>query len=92
MLPQALKASTGVASVGCIGNRVYTGLDDGEMYMTVPGAKLAGLLENLGATLNANAELEKFHRQRAAALERIAGSGLRTPGPGLRPEARLRPA
>jgi len=68
MLPQALKASMGVASVGCIGNRVYTGLDDGEMYMTVPGAKLTGLLENLGATLNANVELEKFHRQRAAEL------------------------
>ena len=36
--------------------------------MSVPGAKLTELLENLGATLNANVELEKFHRQRAAEL------------------------
>ena len=37
MLPQAIAASTSVASVGCIGNRVYTGLGDHEMYLTVPG-------------------------------------------------------
>ena len=39
MLPQALEARSGVASVGCIGNRVYTGLGDDEMYLTVPGTQ-----------------------------------------------------
>jgi uncharacterized protein (DUF169 family) len=68
MLPQALNASAGVASVGCIGNRVYTGLEDGELYLAVPGSKVTAVLEHLSATLNANVELEKFHRQRAAQL------------------------
>ncbi len=68
MLPRALQASTGVASVGCIGNRVYTGLGDDELYLAVPGAKLRTVVEQLAATLDANRALEAFHRQRAAAV------------------------
>lgn len=68
MLPQTLTSGGAVASIGCIGNRVYTGLGDDEMYLTVPGGSVASVLENLGAVLNANVELEKFHRQRAAQL------------------------
>lgn len=68
MLPQATAAGTSVASVGCIGNRVYTGLDDNEMYLTVPGNKVAAVLDQLAVIVNANTELEKFHRARAIAL------------------------
>jgi uncharacterized protein (DUF169 family) len=68
MLPQALTRSAAVASVGCIGNRVYTGLEDSELYLTIPFAKLAPTLQHLPATLTANVELERFHRQRAASL------------------------
>jgi uncharacterized protein (DUF169 family) len=67
MLPQAFGTATAVASVGCIGNRVYTGLGDDEMYLTVPGSAIVALLERLPDTVNANAELEKFHQQRAHA-------------------------
>ena len=69
MLPHAIDASSSVASVGCIGNRVYTGLGDNEMYLTVPGDAVTRVLTALDATLNANNELEKFHRQRAAAAQ-----------------------
>ena len=68
MLPRAIGAETGVASVGCIGNRVYTGLGDDEMYLTIPGAKVPAVLEQLQVTLEANRQLEQFHRQRAATL------------------------
>jgi len=68
MLPQALDAGSGVASVGCIGNRVYTGLDDDEMYLTVPGASVSDVLDRLVTVLHANAALEKFHRERAETL------------------------
>jgi uncharacterized protein (DUF169 family) len=68
MLPQSIANGAGVASVGCIGNRVYTGLGDDELYLTVPAANVVAVLENLRATLDANAALEKFHRDRAAAL------------------------
>jgi uncharacterized protein (DUF169 family) len=66
MLPQALSAAAGVASVGCIGNRVYTALGDDELYLTVPGTAIERVLTELDTILRANAALEKFHRQRAA--------------------------
>ena len=37
-LPAALAHGT-VSSLGCIGNRVYTGLGEDELYVVVPGAK-----------------------------------------------------
>ena len=68
MIPQATGTQSGVASVGCIGNRVYTELRDDEMYFAVPGKALFRVLEQLEVMLNANAALETFHRERAAAL------------------------
>src|SRR5207253_3875712 len=38
-LPAAM-AHGSVMSTGCIGNRVYTGLGDDELYLMIPGAKL----------------------------------------------------
>ena len=68
MIPQASSAVSGVASVGCVGNRVYTELGDDELYFAVPGKALTRVLEQLDVMLNANAALETFHRERAAAL------------------------
>lgn len=68
MIPQATASLSGVASVGCIGNRVYTELGDDEMYFAVPGKALPRVLEQLDVILTANAALETFHRERAAAL------------------------
>lgn len=65
MIPQAVTARVGVSSVGCIGNRVYTGLGDDELYITVPGPAVGGVLEQLATVLSANAALEQFHRDRA---------------------------
>jgi uncharacterized protein (DUF169 family) len=53
------------ASLGCIGNRVYTGLADDEMYIAVPGSALDQTIDALRTIVAANAELEKFHRERA---------------------------
>jgi len=66
-VPQALAASGGVASIGCIGNRVYTQLGDDELYLVLPGGALVETLEQLGAISAANSELERFHRARAEA-------------------------
>jgi uncharacterized protein (DUF169 family) len=68
MLPQSIGSASGVVSVGCIGNRVYTGLADDELYFAVPGAAVARLLGEVETIVRANAELEKFHRARAATL------------------------
>ena len=68
MLPEALGSASGVASVGCVGNRVYTGLGDNELYLAVPGGNLNDVLEKLPETVDANVELERFHQRRAASL------------------------
>jgi uncharacterized protein (DUF169 family) len=70
MLPQALAASSGVTSVACVGNRVYTELQDDELYLTIPGALVGKVLSELDVVVNANVELEKFHRARQETLGR----------------------
>ena len=69
-LPAAIGAGRAALSLGCIGNRVYTGLADGELYFAIPGAKLDDILKKLITIVAANRELEVFHRQRAAATAR----------------------
>lgn len=66
MLPQAIQSALGQLSLGCIGNRVYTELGDGEIYYTLPGAALEKVLERLTVVAAANRELEKFHEERKA--------------------------
>jgi uncharacterized protein (DUF169 family) len=66
-LPQALQSGKPAVSLGCIGNRVYTGLADGEGYVAIPAAALERVASQLGTIARANAELEKFHRARAQA-------------------------
>jgi uncharacterized protein (DUF169 family) len=72
MLPQSIGSGAAAASVGCIGNRVYTELGDDELYMVVPGTALTTLARQLDTVLAANEELEKFHQVRARRLTGIA--------------------
>ena len=65
LLPQALNGQRAGASLGCIGNRVYTALDDSEAYFAIPGAAVAAVEERLRVIVHANQELETFHRARA---------------------------
>jgi uncharacterized protein (DUF169 family) len=67
-IPEALRSQTGVASLGCIGNRVYTGMRDDELYFALPGKHLAALTEKLATIVHANQELEKYHQHRKAVL------------------------
>jgi uncharacterized protein (DUF169 family) len=64
-LPQALDSSRPAVSLGCIGNRVYTGLQDGEGYVAIPSSALAQIEEKLTVMARANEELRKFHEARA---------------------------
>jgi uncharacterized protein (DUF169 family) len=67
VLPDAINAARTSASFGCVGNRVYTGASETDAYFAIPGPHLAAVETQLAVTLRANAELEKFHRARAAA-------------------------
>jgi uncharacterized protein (DUF169 family) len=64
-LPAALLSGT-VASIGCIGNRVYTGATEGELYAAVRGADIATVAAEADTIASANAALTEFHTQRRA--------------------------
>ena len=68
MIPAAMQSEHSVSSLGCIGNRIYTGLGDNELYFTIPGRKLSAVVEKLETIVEANRQLHDFHRQHAAAV------------------------
>ena len=66
MLPETIQTDRATISFGCIGNRVYTGLGDDELYVALPGHKLPEIVSKLATIVKANRELEQFHRERQA--------------------------
>jgi uncharacterized protein (DUF169 family) len=66
VLPQAINSERTAASFGCVGNRVYTGAGESDAYFAIPGSQLSAMEESLAKIVHANAELETFHRARAA--------------------------
>jgi uncharacterized protein (DUF169 family) len=64
MVPEAMRSGRGAVSLGCIGNRVYTGLGDDEFYAAIPGPKLDAFMAKLTTIVTANQELERFHHTR----------------------------
>jgi uncharacterized protein (DUF169 family) len=73
-IPTVLHSGRSAASLGCIGNRVYTELADDQLYFALPGSQLDRVVEKLAAIVSANRELEKYHRARLATIG--AGSEL----------------
>jgi len=69
VLPQAIDSGKTQASFGCIGNRVYTGLGDAEAWYALPGGAVETVVAKLRTIVDANCQLEVFHRQRAAQLK-----------------------
>jgi len=66
-IPAAL--SSGFASsLGCVGNRIYTGLADEEFYTVIRADKLAALAEEMMTITAANVMLTQYHRNRQAAI------------------------
>lgn len=66
-LPAAM-AHGSVMSTGCIGNRVYTGLGDDELYLMIPGPRLGDVVRELAVITTANDTLLEYHQQRRATL------------------------
>lgn len=65
-IPAVLKTGRTATNLGCIGNRVYTELEDDEFYFVIAGSQLANVAEKLNTIVNANTQLESFHRERAS--------------------------
>ena len=66
-IPAAM-AQAVVNSFGCVGNRVYTELANGELYSVISGRDLPTIVEALATIASANATLRDYHAERNAAL------------------------
>jgi uncharacterized protein (DUF169 family) len=66
-LPLALDRGTQM-SLGCIGNRTYTGLADDELYMIIAGKDLERVASSLDEIVGANNALQEYAVGRRAAI------------------------
>jgi len=66
VLPLACGSGHAAISLGCAGNRTYTGLPASEMYVCVPGAKWDAVASQLAVVLSANEAISTYNRQRQA--------------------------
>lgn len=60
-LAAAAETSRPASSFGCMGMRTYTEIPDDRLFVAVPGSRLLELVDTLGATLAANAEMRDYY-------------------------------
>jgi uncharacterized protein (DUF169 family) len=75
-IPAAM-GSGAVASAACIGNRVYTGVGDDELYIALRGSGLERIDAELDMIESANRALTDYHRERKSQLTVLAGNTAR---------------
>ena len=66
-LPASLQHGA-ILSLGCIGNRVYTGLGNDEIYLVLRGTDLPALAGALSSIINANSALQEYAKGRRSQL------------------------
>jgi uncharacterized protein (DUF169 family) len=66
-LPAALQHGA-ILSLGCMGNRVYTGLGEDELYVVLRGKDLPAVADALEVIMSANAALNEYARGRRVQL------------------------
>jgi uncharacterized protein (DUF169 family) len=66
-IPAALSGSL-ASSLGCVGNRIYTGVPDDEFYVVISAQTLPAIVEQLSTIVAANAALTDYHTSRRATL------------------------
>src|SRR5579862_3772899 len=69
-LPASMQMGA-ILSLGCIGNRVYTGLGEDEMYFVLRGKDLAAVADALAVITSANAALNQYATGRRSQLATI---------------------
>jgi uncharacterized protein (DUF169 family) len=66
VLPLTLSTDTAAISLACSGNRIYTGLQNDELYVSIPGAKWQAFKDALSQILAANARMSQFYEANKA--------------------------
>lgn len=69
-LPASLQHGT-ITSLGCIGNRAYTGLGEDELYVVLRGKDLGRVAEALGVIRGANSALLEYAQGRREQLSTV---------------------
>jgi uncharacterized protein (DUF169 family) len=69
-LPASLQHGT-ITSLVCIGNRVYTGLREDEMYVVIGGKDLASVVDALQTIGSANVALQNYAEGRREQLSTV---------------------
>ena len=68
VLPLTMTNSQASISLGCKGNRTFTGLPDEEMYVVIPGDKWEAVIEKLAEAREANVAMGKYYFDRKTRL------------------------
>jgi len=71
VLPLTMKSGSAALSLGCKGNRTYTGLPDGEMYVSIPGNRWAATANRLLEILAANQAIGAYHAGRKLEFQAV---------------------
>ena len=66
-IPAALSGNL-ASSLGCIGNRTYTGVDDDELYTMINGRDLSAIAREIATVVTANDMLKDYHLERREIL------------------------
>ncbi len=68
MIPVAIQRGQATISLGCIGNRVYNEVADDQLYVALPAQRMNEVIKHLETVVEANRQLERFHRERLASV------------------------
>lgn len=66
VLPLSLQTGAAAISLGCKGNRTFTGIGEGEMYLSIPGERWPALLESFTAVAHANDTMGDYYTKKQA--------------------------
>ena len=78
ILPFAFNNETAAVSLGCAGNRTYTGLGNDELYVTIPGGRWADFEARLAEIVESNQRMTRYYRDQENAITLL--SPLEDPG------------
>ena len=68
VLPFAISSASAAVSLGCTGNRTFTGLQDDELYVAIPGAKWEDFKVRLAEIVAANEHMSLYYVEHEAAV------------------------
>lgn len=68
VLPFTVAGQSAAVSLGCAGNRTYTGLRDDELYVAIPGSKWQDFRLRLAEIVGANQRMSAYYVEHEAAV------------------------